>query len=125
MAQLENFEATDVFDQLELDIDSRYNIAKYMRTTLVWDRLAKQIRELSVWRGVALQVPARLDIASFIAYEDSRLDWILILYNNYKNTDELLAGTVVNCPLKEEIDIILDSVTAEETVTGRIGFSRL
>ena len=80
--QVENEIAIDVFDQLELDLSSRYNIAKYMRTTAVWDRLVARIRSLAVWRGVALQLAGRLDIASYAAYADSRLDWIIAIFNN-------------------------------------------
>jgi hypothetical protein len=125
VAQVENELAVDVFDQLEFDINFRYNIAKYMRSTLVWDRLRAQLRALDIWKGVAIQIPGRLDIASFIAYEDSRLDWIIAVYNGIQNTDVLDVGDIVNCPEKEDVDIILDSITAEETELGRIGFSRL
>ena len=124
-ALYENKQAIDVFTQLNIDIASVYNVAKYMRTTIIWDRITNLLRSLDIWKAAAIQVPGRLDIISHQVYSDSRLDWVLLVYNGVQNTEDLIAGTLINCPLKEAIDMVLFSAKRLEGTTARIGFSRL
>ena len=73
--------AINVFDQIEQDLASKYNIATYLRDPVTWDRVVARLRALTIVNAYTIQIEGRLDIISYQAYEDSRLDWILIVIN--------------------------------------------
>lgn len=105
-----------------LDSDERVDMSRFMESTDGFDPLTstflKELKSLKVARKYIVQnEAARPDLVSFRVYSTTQYWWVLLFYNGLTLTDDLVGGTVINCPRLDDIEDLIFSLRAREVTS--------
>lgn len=109
------------FVNLEKDFDKRFDQGKFMEfSNNAFDVLNSffllKLKSLPVFGEFLVQSEEKKpDLVSFKIYEDTQYWWILLLYNDLFDSQDLVTGTVLQFPSVTDLDEFFFSIKTQET----------